>query len=166
MIGYHVGQRLAWQTRNTNFADVPSPWSSEGWSRGWNGYDLINWVWGSSSVPTAMAWRDNIFPVQTEETRNIYYMANTFQIWKKCQANFIELINTQYRCARVRVNIYKELSVTVHSFKHFEKPEWNKLVRTEMKAGKYVPLSKGNHRAMPRRQTELSSPESTYNSWS
>ena len=30
-------------------------------------------------------------PVQTEQTRNIYYMANTFQVWlKELQPNFIE----------------------------------------------------------------------------
>ena len=33
----------------------------------------------------------NVFPVQTEQTSNIYYMANTFQIWKELQANFINL---------------------------------------------------------------------------
>ena len=31
-------------------------------------------------------------PVQTEQTRNIYYMDIIFQIWKKLQANFIEPI--------------------------------------------------------------------------
>ena len=59
---------------------------------------MINWVRDSSSVPIAKTWRANIFPVQTEQTRNIYYiMADTFQIIKKLQANFfIEPINTQY----------------------------------------------------------------------
>ena len=52
--------------------------------------DLINWVRGSSSVPTAKTWRPIFFPVQTEAKKNIYYiMANTFQIWKKLQANFL-----------------------------------------------------------------------------
>ena len=36
---------------------------------------------GSSSGPTAKTWWANIFPVQTEQTRNIYYIvANAFQI--------------------------------------------------------------------------------------
>ena len=33
----------------------------------------------SISVPTAKSWWANIFPVQTEQTRDIYYMADTFQ---------------------------------------------------------------------------------------
>ena len=46
---------------------------------------------GSSSFPTTKSWRANVFPVQTEQARNINYMANTFPIWKKLQADFIEL---------------------------------------------------------------------------
>ena len=75
--------------------------------------DLINWVRGNS-----LAGQD--FPVQTEQTRNIYYMANTFQIWKKLQANFIEPINTQY--ARTFTSKYTQsIHCTVHNCHQFEK---------------------------------------------
>ena len=39
--------------------------------------DLINRVRGGSWVPIAKTWRADIFPAQTEQTRNMYYMANT-----------------------------------------------------------------------------------------
>ena len=82
-----------YRTRNTNFAYIFSPWNWEGLSRGWkdiflwllNGLtmiDLINCVRGSSSVltKTLLAY---ILPVQTEQKRNVCYIAHTFQIWMK-----------------------------------------------------------------------------------
>ena len=64
-------------TRNTMFADVPSPWSPEIFFCG-NNVELLlvlniltmKCVQGSSSIPTAKAWQadiGDIFPVQTEE---------------------------------------------------------------------------------------------------
>ena len=78
----------------------------------------------------------DFFPVQTERTSNIFYMANTFQIWKELQANFIE----PKTCGRLRVHvdIQQEFIVTFHNFRQFEKGEYNKLVRAEIKARKYV----------------------------
>ena len=78
------------QTKTTNKNGVHFKTSSAPSAR------VINWVRGSNAFPTTKSWRANIFPVQTEQMRNIYYMANNFQIWKKLQANFIEPINTQY----------------------------------------------------------------------
>ena len=60
--------------------------------------DPINCTQRRSSVPTAQTWWADIFPIQTEQMRNIYYMANTFQIWKELQANFIKP-KTQYTCS-------------------------------------------------------------------
>ena len=53
------------------------------------------------------------------------------------KANFIETINTQY--ARwLRENVYKEFLLTVHNSHLFEKFQWDKLVRAEIMARKYV----------------------------
>ena len=61
-------------------------------------------------------------------------MANTFQIWKELQANFIDLSYSTR--ARLRVNVYKEFIVTVHNFHQFEKVEWKNLVQAEIEARK------------------------------
>ena len=115
-------------TRITNFADVPSPSSSVRdyrivkWILFWcknvelplvlnnqkiqhflYTLDLINWVGGSISVSATKTWRANILPVQTEQTRNIYYKDITFQIWKKLQANFIEPIKIIIHNSRARL---------------------------------------------------------------
>ena len=89
----NVSCYFEYRTRNTNFAYIFSPWNWEGLSRGWkdiflwllNGLtmiDLINCVRGSSSVltKTLLAY---ILPVQTEQKRNVCYIACTFQIWMK-----------------------------------------------------------------------------------
>ena len=54
--------------------------------------------------------------------------------------------------------MYKESIFTFHNFHQFKKDEWNKLVRAEIKARKYV---LGQQRESPsnERQTELASPE-------
>ena len=55
-------------------------------------------------------------------------MANTFQIIMK--ENTIR--------ARLWLNVYKQIIVTVHNFHQFEKVEWKKLARAEIEARKYV----------------------------
>ena len=103
-------------------------------------YILIHWVRVSSSVPTAKTWRANIFPVTLFN-----------RIWNELQAN----LNTR---VRLRIHVYKEVIATVHNFHQFEKVEWNKLVRAEIGARKYV---LGQQRKSPsnERQTEIASPE-------
>ena len=55
-------------------------------------------------------------------------MANTFQIWKYA-----------------RTFMSKYITFTVHNFHQFEKAEWNKLIRAEIKVRKYVLANnKGN----------------------
>ena len=49
------------------------------------------------------------------------------------QANFTENMHVS-----LWANEYKEFILTVHNFHQFEKVEWNKLVRAEIEARKYV----------------------------
>ena len=49
------------------------------------------------------------------------------------QANFTENMHVSSW-----VNEYKEFILTVHNFHQFGKVEWNKLVRAEIEARKYV----------------------------
>ena len=52
------------------------------------------------------------------------------------QANFIDPINTQYALFTRIQRIHCYITVTVHNLYHFEKVEWNNLVRAEEKAEK------------------------------
>ena len=76
---------------NTNVADVPSPWNLYGLSGGWKGYsfwhdnvELPKVLNSMTMIDLINCVRADIFPVQTEQTRNTYYIA--FQILKKLQA--------------------------------------------------------------------------------
>ena len=65
-------------------------------------------------------------------------MANTLQIWKELQAMFIGPINIKYTRPFMSKYIHEEFTFTVHNFHQFEKVEWKKLVRAEIKVRKYV----------------------------
>ena len=60
--------------------------------------------------------------------------------------------------ALIYVYMYKESIVAFRNFHQFEKDRWNKLVRAEIKARKYV-LCQQRESPSNERQTELASPQ-------
>ena len=88
------------------------------------------------------------FPHMTEQTRNIYYMANTFQIGKMLQANFIDPINTQYAWC-LRVNVCKEFIVRQSTISiNLKKLNGTNQFEQKYKLENVCWVSKGNQRAM------------------
>ena len=93
--------------------------------------ELINCVRGSSLVLTAKTVRAD-FPPYRPNKRGIFIIWLTFSKYENTRAH-------------LWVNIYKEFTFTVHNFHQFEKAEWNKLIRAEIKVRKYVLANnKGN----------------------
>ena len=93
----------------------------------------VQWLWNTSVRISKTLWAD-IFPIQTEETRNIYYVANVFQIWKELQENFIEPSNTQYSRSFASIKIYAKNSLLQSTISiNLVEVEWNKLVQAEIK---------------------------------
>ena len=119
------GKKYMWHTRNKMFADVPSPW-----------YSFVaisyHWCWivlwwtmfkeaARSLLPRPAGLVFSPYRLGKRGIFNIHYTANTFQIWKMLQANFIEPTNTQYARTFTSKNIHKEFTVAVHNSHHFKK---------------------------------------------
>ena len=79
-----------------------------------------------------------IFSPYRPSKRGIFIIWLTTFKYERSQKQTLLYLQIHNTRVRLRVNIHKEFTVTVHNFHQFEKVEWIKLKRTEIKARKYV----------------------------